>query len=139
MLRALLQGLLRGLVLLAVIGAVWFLYRSSTGSSSNEAAGERVVVSAEQLASAYATDTTRADAQYKGHPLRVSGTIRSVEIGPALKLAGDTDFSTVWARMQSSQADAVARLGKDARVELACSGGGVSQRMPLLYDCVIVP
>lgn len=138
MLRALLQGLVRGLVLLAVIGAVWFLYRSSTGSSGSEAKGESVVVSAEQLASAYEANATRADAQYKGRRLSVSGTIRNVEIGPALKLAGDTAFTTVWARLQSSQADTVAQLDKDARVELTCSGGGVAQRMPLLYDCVVV-
>lgn len=139
MLRALLQGLLRGLVLLAVIGGVWFLYRSSTGSPDSEAAGESVGVSAEQLASAYEASAVQGDAQYKGRRLSVAGTIRSVEIGPALKLAGDTAFSSVWARLQSSQADTVARLGQGTRVNLTCLGGGVSQRMPLLYDCVVVP
>lgn len=140
MLRALLQGSFRGLILLAVLGAGWFLYRSISGKSASSAAkGDAVSVSAEQLATAYEANVAQADAQYRGRPLSVAGTIRAVEIGPALKLAGDTPYSTVWARLQSSQAEAVARLAKDARVNLGCVGGGMAQRMPLLYDCVLLP
>ncbi len=139
MLRALLKGLTRGLVLLAVIGAGWFLYRKLNPTSGSAAPGDAVSVAAEKLASDYQADAVQADTLYKGRRLTVAGTIRAVEIGPALKLAGDTPFSTVWARLQPSQSDAVTRLGKDARVELACVGGGVAQRMPLLHDCVVLP
>jgi hypothetical protein len=138
MFRALLRGLTRGLILLVVIGAVWWLYRS-TNPQAGDATGEVVVVSAEKLAEDYAASASQADTLYKGRRLRVSGTVRSVEIGPALKLAGETPFATVWARLPPAQSEALARLGKDARVDLSCVGGGVSQRMPLLYECVLVP
>lgn len=137
MLRALLQGLARGLVLLVVIGVVWWLYRS-TNPQAGESAGEAVVVGAEQLAADYQANATEADTQYKARRLRVSGTVRAVEIGPALELAGDTEFSTVWARLQPEQGEAATRLGAGARVELSCVGGGIAQRMPLLYDCALI-
>lgn len=139
MLQALLKGLFRGLLLLGVVGLGWWLYGKATGASGRSASDETVVVSAEQLSSAYEANAAQADTLYKGRRLDVVGTVRAIEIGPAIKLAGDTPFATVWARLPSAQSDAVARLGKDARVKLACRGGGVTQRMPLLYDCVILP
>jgi hypothetical protein len=125
--------------LLALMGIAWFGYRKLNPSPAAEVAGESVVVGAEQLTRDYEANATRADEAYKGRRLTVTGTIRAVEIGPALKLAGHTPFATVWARMHSSQAAAVARLAPGASVTVVCVGGGVTARMPELQDCALTP
>jgi hypothetical protein len=139
MLRAVLKGLARGLVVLVVVGVGWFLYRAGKVGPGGDVAGEVVVVSAEQLAGDYEADAARADALYKGRRLTIAATIKAIEVGPAIKLAGHTAYSTIWAQLKSSQSDALGRLGKGARIELACVGGGVTARTPELHDCVILP
>jgi hypothetical protein len=147
MLNAIARGLVKGLAVLLALGLCWLAYRASTGAADSAPGAEDareaavaagVIVPAEELAREYEAGAAHADTLYKGKRLAVVGTLKSIEIGPALNLAGNTASSTVWAQLQSSESDAVTRLAKDQSIRVVCVGGGVSQRKPLLYDCLIV-
>jgi hypothetical protein len=100
-----------------------------------------VEVDAVALWLAYNQAPAKADLRFKDRPLRVTGTVRSVERDYegriVVRLNTGDAYDTVNARMSFRNDSAATTLGKGRPATLTCLGRGALIGAPLLSDCSV--
>jgi len=100
-----------------------------------------VEVDAVALWLAYNQAPAKADLRFKDRPLRVTGTVRSVERDYegriVVRLNTGDAYDTVNARMSFRNDAAATTLGKGRPATLTCIGRGALIGAPLLSDCSV--
>jgi len=98
-------------------------------------------IEAVELWLAYNRVPAQADQRFKDRPLRVTGTVRSVERDfegrIVMRLNTGDVFETVNARMALRNDSAALAIGKGRPVTLACIGRGALIGAPLVSDCSV--
>ena len=101
-----------------------------------------VTVGSVRLWRDYQENEVAADGRYKGKPLRVAGTLASIERDPfgkpVLNLVSGNPIFLTMATLDSSYTPAAARLRKGDQVVVRCVGAGVMMRMPQLEKCSLL-
>jgi hypothetical protein len=137
---------LYSLVGLVIVGFGFSWTRSSAEKGRAAQLAEPVVspdgsvtVGAVRLWREYHENEVAADGRYKGKPLRVAGTLASIERDPfgkpVLNLVSGNPIFLTMATLDSSYTQAAARLRKGDQVVVRCIGAGVMMRMPQLEEC----
>ncbi len=139
------------LVLIFLLLAIVFIVRaacsglSATPSSSSSQTPTPAVapidVTARQLFSAYQENEVSADNAYKGHSLRVSGVVDSInkdfKDDVYLVLVTPNEFLGVHADLSRAQESQAGTLHKGQRIVLLCEGKGMIVGSPIVGDCSI--
>lgn len=96
-------------------------------------------VSAKQLWDDYQANEVRADEQYKGKSLLVTGTVQSIDKdfmdNIVVVLATPNQFMGIHATLQDSQKAMASRLSKGHQITMVCNGQGMVVGDPVLEDC----
>ncbi|MGE0327604.1 MAG: hypothetical protein AB7S68_35155 [Polyangiaceae bacterium] len=119
-----------------VFGAVVVLALLACKQSPPPKKAPELTVSAQDLRSAYNANEAAADQKYKGKVLEVSGAITAIESdfsdNPVIRLyTGDLMGASA---RGLSKAEA-AKLAKDQRIIIICTGDGELVGSPQLKDC----
>ncbi len=115
---------------------------SSNGTeNAEEAVVEAVPVTATELLEEYANNEVKADSEYKGKMLEVTGTISSINSGltdNAVVHIGESITLTHVAATGDAEFDiSAAKLNKGQEITVTCMGEGEVIGTPQLSKCVI--
>jgi RNA polymerase subunit RPABC4/transcription elongation factor Spt4 len=97
-----------------------------------------IEVTAVQLQKDYDANEVAADEKYRGHILRVSGKVSSINkniVDDPYVIMRTKDFGGVHAHFQS--AGPLAELKKGEAISVRCRGDGFMVTSPMLRDCVL--
>ncbi len=143
-------GCLGLLIVLAIIGAMFGSSPASTpnGNASAIATGDLAVpaappvkVSAVQLARAYTNNEARAQSDYGGRPLLVSGTVAGVMLDvlddPKVQLKTDNPYLSAQATLIDGDKPKAKDFDKGQKVTLLCQDVSEVMSMPMLRDCAV--
>jgi tRNA_anti-like len=115
----------------ALVGASGCSKPSAGGADA--AQGETIVVGASDLAAAYKADRARADAEYKGRRVRVSGVVGEVRKEPEVSISlgreGDPNFAEC--HFAEAFAKNAAFLTKGMRLTIECDCDGLATTVVL--------
>lgn len=131
-------------VLLLVIGLI-------SGGGEEGAAGpkkaetanpaEIVDVTASELGRAYEENEVKAQSQYGGKVLRVTGKIQSISLDfldePVIGLRGANEFSLVSVHLEKSDVEKTSELSKGQQLTVTCSELSEVIGSPQLSECVL--
>ena len=115
---------------------------ATQSSSQPKAAPETAIeVTSRTIAKEYEQNEARADQQYKGKLLLVTGTVSGITKdftdNTVVQLPGVNQFLQVQATLEKSQEQKAINLNKGQPVTLECRGAGEVATMPMLHDCII--
>lgn len=102
--------------------------------------GDFTVISPEKLHQEYEKNEVRADKNFKGKKLIVSGVISKIQSGlrdePSVVFKTKKAFQSPQANFAKTAQDKVIDLDKGQEIHLVCVGGGEIAGTPLLIDCL---
>jgi hypothetical protein len=112
-----------------------------SGRSPDQAA-RAVTLTAADLWMEYARDPAGADREFRGRPVVVSGTVRSIERDfdgrLVVRLSTGGGLDTVNAKLAVREDSAVSLVGKGRPLSLGCVGRGALIGVPLLGNCSVL-
>lgn len=127
--------LVGGVILLAIAGG-----GDKTPPKKVEEAAA-IPVTAEQLFNAYQDNEARAQQTYGGKPLRITGAVKSVDLGlgdePSIALVSPNQFMPVTLQSSDSVKQAAPRFNKGDSIEAVCTDVSELAGRPFLKDCVV--
>lgn len=112
---------------------------ASAATSPAEAPAAAISVSAEQLRKDYKTNEVSADERYRGKPLLVTGTVKSIKKdildNPYVELSTSEMFENVDAHFADGATAALGKLAPGNKITVSCVGNNVVIGSPQLKDC----
>lgn len=134
-------GLIGIFIVLTVIGSIVGGKSSKSESAPAANAEPPLEVRAQDVEAAYSANEASAQQAYGNRTLKVSGIIKSIDLGigdePFLVLSGSNQFMGPQAKLSDESKSKAASLSKGDEVVLLCTGVSEVIGTPIFKDCTI--